>query len=128
MASIAAVGTRIGLKISICAYQGHPLGCKLLTVLERPYILMVIKILLVIPVTNATYETEVLVVSAESKTIYCTCSICTMYQQRLNYVSHDIYCMFMMLLLMCSGQVTLLLSYVSFYTFNSISFTLQLLT
>ena len=25
MASIAAVGTRIGVKISICAYQGHPL-------------------------------------------------------------------------------------------------------
>ena len=40
-------------------------GCKLLAVLEIPLILMVIKILLVIPVTNATYETEVLVASAE---------------------------------------------------------------
>ena len=42
-------------------------GCKLLAVLEMPLILMSIKILLVIPVTNSTYhyETEVIVVSAE---------------------------------------------------------------
>ena len=52
------------LNFSICA-QGILYGCKLLVMLERPLILMAIKILLVIPVTNATYVTEVLVVSAE---------------------------------------------------------------
>ena len=56
MASIAAVCLLI---------KGNLYGCKLLAVLERPLILMTIKILLVIPVTNSTYETEVLVVSAE---------------------------------------------------------------
>ena len=45
--------------------KGILYGCQLLAVLEWPLVLMVIKILLVIPVTNSTDETEVLVVSAE---------------------------------------------------------------
>ena len=52
------------LNFQIVLTKGILYSCKLLAVLEWPLILMAIKILLVIPVTNATYETEVLVVSA----------------------------------------------------------------
>ena len=52
------------LNFQFVLIKGILYGCKLLAVLEMPLILMAIKILLVIPVTNATCETKVLVVSA----------------------------------------------------------------
>ena len=53
------------LNFKLLLIKGILYGCKLLAVLEMPLIFMAIKVPLVIPVTNATYETEVLVVSTE---------------------------------------------------------------